>query len=175
VILDLLIREVAQDADFEARNRNRLVRLGRVDSCSVEGSQELLRSAVENVVRNAVNYTPEGTEVELSLECLCDSFGEHAIIRVRDYGKGVQPEALEQIFQPFYRIDDARERSAGGVGLGLAITERAIRLHGGRVKAENSPSGGLIVELYLPLKACQSKKTTEGRATLPPVHCNQKT
>jgi K+-sensing histidine kinase KdpD len=61
------------------------------------------------------------------------------------------------------------------VGLGLAITERAIRLHGGRVKAENSPSGGLIVELYLPLKACQSKKTTEGRATLPPVHCNQKT
>ncbi|HET6143093.1 MAG TPA: ATP-binding protein [Candidatus Acidoferrales bacterium] len=175
VILDLLIREVAQDADFEARNRNRLVRLGRVDSCSVEGSHELLRSAVENVVRNAVNYTPEGTEVELSLECLCDSFGEHAIIRVRDYGKGVQPEALEQIFQPFYRIDDARERSAGGVGLGLAITERAIRLHGGRVKAENSPSGGLIVELYLPLKACQSKKTTEGRATLPPVHCNQKT
>jgi signal transduction histidine kinase len=152
VILDLLIRELAQDADFEARSRNRLVRLGRVDSCSVEGSQELLRSAVENIVRNAVNYTAESTEVELSLECMCDSLGEHAIIRVRDHGKGVQPEALEQIFQPFYRIDDARERSAGGVGLGLAITERAIRLHGGRVKAENSPSGGLIVELYLPLK-----------------------
>jgi signal transduction histidine kinase len=153
VILDLLIREVAQDADFEARNRNRLVRVARVDSCSVEGSEELLRSAVENIVRNAVNYTAEGTEVELSLERVCDSFGERAVIRVRDHGKGVQQEALEQIFQPFYRIDDARERSAGGVGLGLAITERAIRLHGGRVKAENSPSGGLIVELYLPLNA----------------------
>jgi signal transduction histidine kinase len=151
VILDVLVCEVAQDADFEARNRNRLVRVARVDSCSIEGSEELLRRAVENIVRNAVNYTAEGTEVELSLERVCDSFGECAVIRVQDHGKGVPQEALEQIFQPFYRIDDARERSAGGVGLGLAITERAIRLHGGRVRAENSPSGGLIVELYLPL------------------------
>jgi signal transduction histidine kinase len=153
VILDLLIREVAQDADFEARNRDRLVRVARLDSCSVEGSEELLRSAVENIVRNAVNYTAEGTEVELSLERMCDSFGESAVIRVCDHGRGVPQEALEQIFQPFYRIDDARQRSAGGVGLGLAITERAVRLHGGRVKAENSPSGGLIVELHLPLNA----------------------
>jgi signal transduction histidine kinase len=151
VILDVLLCEVAQDADFEARNRNRLVRVARVDSCSIEGSEELLRRAVENIVRNGVNYTAEGTEVELSLERVCDSFGECAVIRVQDHGEGVPQEALEQIFQPFYRIDDARERSAGGVGLGLAITERAIRLHGGRVRAENSPSGGLIVELYLPL------------------------
>jgi two-component system sensor histidine kinase CpxA len=151
VKLDLLLREVAQDADFEARNRDRLVRVTRLDSCSVEGSEELLRSAVENIVRNAVNYTAEGTGVELSLERVCDSFEERAVIRVRDHGRGVPQEALEQIFQPFYRIDDARERSAGGVGLGLAITERAVRLHGGRVTAENSPSGGLIVELHLPL------------------------
>jgi two-component system sensor histidine kinase CpxA len=151
VILDLLIREVAQDADFEARNRNRLVRVTRVDACAVEGNEELLRSAVENITRNAVNYTAEGTEVELSLERVCDSFEERAVIRVRDHGKGVPQEALENIFQPFYRIDDARERSAGGVGLGLAITERAVRLHGGQIKAENSPSGGLIVELHLPL------------------------
>lgn len=151
VKLDLLLRGVAQDADFEARNRDRLVTVARLDSCSVEGSEELLRSAVENIVRNAVNYTAEETEVELSLERVCDSFGERAVIRVRDHGRGVPQEALEQIFQPFYRIDDARERSAGGVGLGLAITERAVRLHGGRVTAENSPSGGLIVELHLPL------------------------
>jgi signal transduction histidine kinase len=151
VILDVLIREVAQDADFEARNRNRLVRVARVDPCWVEGSEELLRSAVDNVVRNAVNYTAEGTEVELSLERVRDSFEERAVIRVRDHGKGVPQEALEHIFEPFYRIDHARERSAGGAGLGLAITERAVRLHGGRIKAENSPSGGLIVELCLPL------------------------
>lgn len=59
VMLDRLIREVAQDADFEARNRNRLVRVARVDSSSIEGNEELLRSAVENIVRNAVNYTPK--------------------------------------------------------------------------------------------------------------------
>jgi signal transduction histidine kinase len=151
VILDLLLRDVVQDADFEARNRNRIVRVARVDSCSVEGSEELLRSAVENIVRNAVNYTAEGTEVEVSLERVRDSFEERAVIRVRDHGNGVPQEALEHIFQPFYRIDDSRERSAGGVGLGLAITERAVRLHGGRITAENSSSGGLIVELYLPL------------------------
>jgi signal transduction histidine kinase len=151
VALDLLIREVAHDADFEARNRNRLVRVVRADACSVEGSKELLRSAIENVIRNAVNYTAEGTEVELNLERVCDAFEDNAVIRVRDHGKGVSPEALEEIFRPFYRSDDARERPSGGVGLGLAITERAIRLHGGRVKAENSPSGGLIVELHLPL------------------------
>jgi two-component system sensor histidine kinase CpxA len=151
VILDLLIREVAQDANFEARNRNRLVKVARVDPCSVEGSEELLRSAIENVTRNAVNYTGEGTEVELSLELVRESSEQCAVIRVRDHGKGVPQEALEHIFQPFYRIDDARDRSAGGVGLGLAITERAVRLHGGRVKAENSSSGGLVVELHLPL------------------------
>jgi signal transduction histidine kinase len=151
VTLDLLIHEVAQDADFEARNRNCLVRVARVDACSVEGSEELLRSAVENIIRNAVNYTAEGTEVEVSLERVRDSFEERAVIRVRDHGKGVPQEALEHIFQPFYRIDDARERSAGGVGLGLAITERAVRLHGGRITAENSSSGGLVVELHLPL------------------------
>jgi signal transduction histidine kinase len=159
VALDLLIREVAQDADFEARNRNRLVRVTRADACSVEGSKEILRSAVENVIRNAVNYTAEGTEVELSLEHPGDSVEEHAVIRVRDHGKGVSPEALEEMFRPFYRSDDARERPTGGVGLGLAITERAIRLHGGRVNAENSPSGGLIVELHLPLNTAAELST----------------
>lgn len=124
----------------------------RADTCSVEGSKQILRSAVENVIRNAVNYTAEGTEVELSVERVSDSLEDHAVIRVRDHGKGVSPEALEEIFRPFYRSDDSRERPSGGVGLGLAITDRAIKLHGGRVKAENSASGGLIVELHIPLK-----------------------
>jgi signal transduction histidine kinase len=67
LMLDLLIGEVAQDADFEARSRNRSVRVSRLDSCSIQGNEELIRSAVENVTRNAVNYTAEGTEVELHL------------------------------------------------------------------------------------------------------------
>ena len=153
VNLDSLTREVAEDADFEARNRNRRVRIGTVDACSIEGSRELLRSAIDNVIRNAVNYTAEGTEVELSLERVCDSSEEHAVIRVRDHGEGVPQQALDKIFRPFYVVDEARQRSAGRVGLGLTITERAVNLHGGQVKAENSPSGGLVIELRLPLQS----------------------
>ena len=72
---------------------------------------------------------------------------------VADCGSGVPPDALEKLFQPFYRLDDDRGRQTGGVGLGLAITERAVRFHGGRVAALNRPEGGLLVEIHLPLLA----------------------
>jgi two-component system sensor histidine kinase CpxA len=75
------------------------------------------------------------------------------VIRVSDSGPGVPEESLDKIFQPFYRIDDARGRSTGGVGLGLAITDQAIRLHGGSVKASNLSEGGLGIEIRLPLQA----------------------
>jgi two-component system sensor histidine kinase CpxA len=74
-----------------------------------------------------------------------------AVVRVTDAGPGVPEDALDKLFRPFYRIDDARGRQTGGVGLGLAITDRAVRLHGGTVKAVNRPQGGLIVEIRLPL------------------------
>jgi two-component system, OmpR family, sensor histidine kinase CpxA len=77
---------------------------------------------------------------------------EEAVIRVSDSGPGVPADSLEKIFRPFYRIDDARGRSTGGVGLGLAITDQAVRLHGGSVKASNLPEGGLLVEIRLPLQ-----------------------
>lgn len=70
-----------------------------------------------------------------------------------DSGPGVPDEALDKLFRPFYRIDDARGRQTGGVGLGLAITERAVRLHGGTVKAANRPEGGLMVEIRLPAQS----------------------
>jgi two-component system sensor histidine kinase CpxA len=150
VDLAALVRDVAEDADFEARSTNRSVRVTQIDKCSVSGVEELLRSAVENVVRNAVKYTPEGTAVEVSLHKQNGSAENFAVISVRDRGLGVPEEALERIFRPFYRTEDARDRqSGGGTGLGLAITERAVRLHGGSVKAVNAPDGGLAVELKL--------------------------
>jgi two-component system sensor histidine kinase CpxA len=76
-----------------------------------------------------------------------------AVIRVSDSGPGVPPDSLDKIFRPFYRIDDARVRSTGGVGLGLAITDQAVRLHGGSVTASNLPEGGLSVEIRLPLQS----------------------
>src|SRR5678815_4758796 len=120
------------------------------ERCSIDGIEELLRSAVENVVRNAVRFTPEGTAVEVELRRQNGGGDRFAVISVRDRGNGVPEEALERIFRPFYRAEDARDRqSGGGTGLGLAITERAVRMHGGSVQATNAPGGGLSVEMKL--------------------------
>ncbi len=160
-----LVRDVAADADFEAGGRNRSVVVAECDECETRGTESLLRSAVENVVRNAVLHTPEGTAVTISLRCERNGKGENgggdngsdnsharqAVIAVRDEGAGVPDEALKEIFRPFYRVDDSRTRETGGTGLGLAITERALRLHGGTVAATNVPGGGFVVELRLPL------------------------
>jgi signal transduction histidine kinase len=151
VELDTLVREVAADADFEAQSRNRAVRVLTLQPCSIAGVQDLLRSAIENVMRNAVNYTRKDSEVEVTLERVRGLAQESAVIRVRDHGDGVPEDALEHIFRPFYRVADSRERSSGGTGLGLSIAAKAVMLHGGQVKAENSPTGGLLVELRLPM------------------------
>jgi two-component system sensor histidine kinase CpxA len=147
-----LVRDVAEDADYEARSVNRSVQVVWTERCTISGIEDLLRSAVENVVRNAVRFTLEGTAVEVALQRQTGSGGNSAVISVRDRGKGVPEDALEKIFRPFYRAEDARDRqSGGGTGLGLAITERAVRMHGGSVKAENAKDGGLSVEMRLKL------------------------
>jgi signal transduction histidine kinase len=74
-----------------------------------------------------------------------------AKISVRDYGAGVPESALAEIFRPFYRVDYARDRESGGTGIGLAITERTVRLHGGTVTARNAADGGLIITINLPI------------------------
>src|SRR5262249_51895673 len=140
-------RQIASDADFEARDRNRAVRVVTSEVCQATGSEELLRRAVENVGRNAASYTAENTEGEISLKRQAPA---PAGVTVRDHGAGAPESSLEYLFRPFYRVADARDRQTGGIGLGLAITERAVRLHGGTVKASNAPDGGLIVEMKLP-------------------------
>lgn len=148
-----LVREVSDDADFEARSLNRSVQVVASDKCSINGVEDLLRSAVENVVRNAVRFTPEGTAVEVALRKQNGSSDNFAVISVRDRGNGVPTESLEKIFRPFYRTEDARDRqSGGGTGLGLAITERAVRMHGGTIQAANAPDGGLSVEMRFHLQ-----------------------
>jgi signal transduction histidine kinase len=152
VELDSLVQKVADDADFEVRSRNRRVRVLKGAPCTTTGVPELLRSAIENVVRNAARHTAEETAVEITLHSETVGHERHAVIRVRDHGAGVPEEALDEIFRPFYRVEDARDRQTGGAGLGLAIAARAIRLHGGNIKAANADDGGLIVELRLPLR-----------------------
>ena len=162
VDLAALVREVAEDADFEARSQNRSVEVVECDACETVGTHALLQSAFENVVRNAVRHTPEGTAVKVSLSCRENGTraGE-AVMRVQDRGPGVPKEALKEIFRPFYRVDDSRTRETGGVGLGLAITERAVRLHDGTVGASNLKGGGFAVEIRLPLVMERTDSRTE--------------
>ena len=111
----------------------------------VFGNENLLRSAVDNVLRNAVRYTKEETKVEVSLE----RKNKNALITVRDFGAGVPEAELEKLFRPFYRVNTARDRKSGGIGLGLAIAERAVHAHNGLIEAKNLESG-LSVEISLP-------------------------
>jgi len=162
VDLEQLLREVAKDAAFEAQNRRCEVELEVADRCVVKGNASLLHSAIENVARNAIRYTQPGTGVQIRLEQGHGSAGPEAVIRVTDCGPGVPEDALDKLFQPFYRLDDARGRQTGGVGLGLAITERAVRLHAGSVRAANRPQGGLMVEIRLPLGSIDSGASEAG-------------
>jgi len=149
-----LVLTVVEDAEFEAQARHCHVKsFIPPGEWEVRGDASLLHSALENVVRNATRYTHEGTTVEIRLErgpnVSVDA--AEAVVKVMDCGPGVPPDALKKLFLPFYRLDDARGRQTGGVGLGLAITERAVRFHGGRVAASNRPEGGLLVEIHLPM------------------------
>jgi two-component system sensor histidine kinase CpxA len=150
VDLTRVVHEVAEDADFEARSRDRSVRVTESCDAVLLGAAELLRSAVENVVRNAVRHTRENTAVEVAMRPDGHDRSPRVLISVRDHGSGVPESALADIFHPFYRVGDARERDTGGAGLGLTIVDRTVRLHGGTVRAANAPGGGLVVEMSLP-------------------------
>jgi len=173
VQLGEIVSEIAKDAAFEAQYRNCAVDCMIADECTVLGDPGLLHSAIENVVRNATRYTEEGTDVQVRLEQGLGSAGPEAVVRVTDSGPGVPEEALKKLFRPFYRIDDARGRGTGGVGLGLAITERAVRLHGGSVRAVNRPQGGLMVEIRLPLVPVIASEPIEIRAAAPALHSDR--
>ncbi|MBV8205676.1 MAG: HAMP domain-containing protein [Acidobacteria bacterium] len=149
VSLATVVSDVAEDAEFEAQGRGCNVICTVKSDCVVMGSQDLLRSAVENVVRNALRYTVPHSAVEITLEC---NNGGPACILVRDHGPGIPEPELTKVFRPFYRVASARDRQSGGTGIGLAIAEGAMRLHGGSVKAANANGGGLEVTFSVPVK-----------------------
>jgi two-component system sensor histidine kinase CpxA len=164
-----LIEDITEDADFEAQSRHCRVRCVIQDALTVYGSASLLHSAIENVVRNAMRHTREGTEVEIRLVQESRNGKPDAVVRVTDHGPGVPHESLDKLFRPFYRLDDARGRQTGGVGLGLAITARAVRLHGGSVRAANRSEGGLMVEIRLPLDESKASQISAEKHEGAPV------
>jgi signal transduction histidine kinase len=148
--LATLIEEIVQDADYEARDNGKSVKVVTSETASMNGAVELLSSAFENVIRNAVRYTAPDTMVEVSLKNESQNGNKNFVVTVRDHGQGVPEESLTSIFRAFYRVDAARDRKSGGSGLGLAIAARAVKLHGGQITARNATDGGLIVEICIP-------------------------
>jgi signal transduction histidine kinase len=148
--LAVLVDALVADARFEAQSDARVMqRTG--DACAViEGHPELIRSAIENVLRNALRYTAHGGRVEVHVTETPGA--SQAQVTVRDHGPGVPADQLEAIFRAFHRVQDARDRASGGTGLGLAIAQRAVTAHGGSIVARNAPGGGLEVEIRLPCR-----------------------
>lgn len=132
------------DAAFEAEGKGKSVVMLKADAARIRGNERLVNSAIENVMRNAVRYTPDKVDVSLEVR------EGKAFIKVRDYGEGIPEEDIGEIFRPFYRVSQARDRKSGGIGLGLSITEQAVNAHGGSVSAWNLEDG-FVVEIKLPL------------------------
>ncbi|MBO9663845.1 MAG: HAMP domain-containing protein [Dokdonella sp.] len=149
VALDALLEDVITNADYEGAPRGRKVVLAECERLSLTASYAALHSAFENVIRNALAYTADGSTVSVRLHR--DNDGD-AVLRVRDHGPGVPEAELARIFEPFYRVDSARTRSSGGTGLGLAIARSAIERHGGHILARNADGGGLEILIRLPLE-----------------------
>ena len=150
VDLTELVDAIARDAAFEAQARDvRIDWQAPARELRVRGVAPLLASAVENVVRNAVRYAAPGSAVAIALE---EGAGALRVL-VRDHGPGVPEAELARIFEPFHRVADSRARESGGDGVGLAITARVMKAHGGHASAANAPDRGLIVTLELPRPA----------------------
>jgi signal transduction histidine kinase len=114
---------------------------------AILGNANLLRRAIENVVRNAIFYTSDNTEVAILFS---RTSPETISVEVRDCGPGVPDAALDHLFEPFYRVDEARARETGGTGIGLAICQRIVHLHGGAVEARRNLPTGLVVAMQFP-------------------------
>jgi two-component system, OmpR family, sensor kinase len=143
--LDEVIEEVVRDANFEGAVKNCSVNLNGAANETVLGNRELLRSAIENVLRNAVRYSPKDKPVDVTIARLASGLE----ILIRDHGPGVPSADLERIFEPFYRVAESRDRDSGGEGIGLAITSQVMKAHGGCAMAVNV-QGGFEVRLSLP-------------------------
>jgi len=146
VRLDEPVQQLVDDCAIEASARGCQFHYQSGDAVTVEGDAELLRRAMENVIRNAIRYSPPGTGVEISLARRNGT----AVVDVRDHGPGVPEETLPRLFDAFYRVEKSRDTTSRGIGLGLSIARRAIELHKGAIRARNAQPG-LEVEMELPI------------------------
>ncbi|ETI58702.1 envelope stress sensor histidine kinase CpxA [Marinomonas profundimaris] len=143
--LSSICEALLTDSQFEAEQVGKTLFVSEIPNRSIHCHPQLLMSALENIIRNAIHYGKD--HIRVTLEEQYDTVR----IRVEDNGEGVPEDELESIFRPFYRVSTARDRHSGGAGLGLAIAENAVRQHNGSLRAARSDLGGLLVEVTLPL------------------------
>ncbi|MBS1805117.1 MAG: HAMP domain-containing protein [Acidobacteria bacterium] len=151
IVLNKLVEEIVSDANYEAHQRNCSVKFDRGEELEIVGRRELIYRAVENVVRNAIRFTEEGTAVEIRTTAVADGTRKLASVQVSDHGPGIPDKEIESIFRPFYKVDQARSPQKGGFGVGLAIADRSVKLHKGDLRAFNRASGGLTIEMRFPI------------------------
>jgi signal transduction histidine kinase len=164
VQLDELLADLVYDSLLEAKAKDCTLLLKAPVAVVVSGDEELIRRAVENVIRNAIRYAPLGTAVDIQLA----KFPDAAVVSVRDYGPGVPEDALSRIFDPFYRVDSDRNRASGGLGLGLAIARRSVQLHKGKLSAQNGHPG-LLVTMEFPISPAEGVAVSPKPSAATPV------
>lgn len=141
-----LVQNIVDDASLEGQAMGKQIQISGPEQCVIELDGGLIQSAVENVIRNALKYTAENTAVEVNI--IDQKNGVRIVID--DHGPGIPEEVIDQIFDPFFRVGEARGTYSGFGGIGLAIAERSVRLHGGTVTARNRDGAGLRVEIDIP-------------------------
>lgn len=145
VDLKLLLSDLCQDMGFEFPAGNIHLQTSNAD-CLVQGNSLLLRSALSNVIKNALHHSPPGRPVDITLS----KQNARLLIEIRDHGPGLPEGELALIFKPFYRSSFARDRQSGGHGLGLTLAKRAVDIHTGQIQAHNAAGGGLLIQIDLP-------------------------
>ena len=143
-----LLEEICQVNQLEADAKELRLVLDLTSPCPAQADSKLLARAVENVLRNAIKYSPIGGEINLQLT---QNYSE-TCITLTDQGPGIPADSLQQIFAPFYRVSDSLNNQTGGTGLGLAIAAQVARQHGGQISARLPAAGGLAIVLTLPTK-----------------------
>lgn len=144
--LGALVEEVLADLEPLARERGIALNAGCCGELYMTGSDILIYRVVFNLVENAIRYNRDGGSVYVSV----NKRDTNAVIAVRDTGRGISPEYIERVFEPFFRVDKSRSRELGGVGLGLALVREIVRLHDGSIAVSESNEDGTTFEVVFP-------------------------
>ena len=146
VNINKLLHDLVTDAQFLANEKAIVIHNPPSQNIIINADEQLLASAIGNILTNAVKYSPQGSQISVQLSVN----KQQLMIKITDSGMGVPEAAIEQLFEAFYRVQNDRARTTGGSGLGLAIAKQAIISHHGTIQAYNNDGCGLTVEIKLP-------------------------